>query len=67
MTRSSEIFPYRGLPFRRNRARCGMSSLEVVMATAITFPLAVAILLVAVKACQTFYRMASTMVGWPFL
>jgi hypothetical protein len=52
---------------QRRKPRGGMSSLELVMSTAVMLPLAVLIFFAGAEAAQLFYQMVTTLVGWPHL
>lgn len=52
----------------RNRPRrCGLATLEAVLATAITVPVATFFVLAAVAICKSFYHEVASLVCWPFL
>lgn len=50
----------------RSRQRLGMSSLEAVMATGITVPVACLGLTACVKLCRYYYHTVATLVCWPY-
>ena len=52
---------------QRRRRRAGLSSLEVVMATAVAVPLAALIFFLGVQMCRYVYGVISGLVTWPFL
>jgi hypothetical protein len=48
-------------------ARGGLASVEAVMSTAITFPAAVFLLVLGVRACKSLFHTIGVLVGWPYL
>ena len=51
----------------RRRLRRGMSTLEVVMTTAVVFPGVVLVAYVGIRACRIVYSLIGTMTGSPLL
>jgi hypothetical protein len=49
------------------RPRLGLSSLETVMATAVTVPVVAFLLVIGVRVIKEFYRVAATLICWPYL
>lgn len=56
-----------GREVRRRALRRGMSSLEVVMATAVALPLAALMFFLGVRICRYVYGVISGLTTWPFL
>lgn len=52
---------------RTARHRRGLTSLEVVMTTAVMLPIAFALLVLGVKLATTAYQVTAALVAWPFL
>ena len=54
--------------FRKARcpARKGLSSLEVVMATGVTVPIVLFLLLAGMQLVREFYQNVATLVCWPY-
>ena len=52
---------------RRACDRRGLSALELVLTTALLFPMSVALLLLAMRGAKLLYQVISTLVGWPHL
>lgn len=52
---------------RTGRVRRGLSSLEVVLATGIMLPLAIALFFVGRRACGRLYEIIESLVTWPYL
>ncbi len=51
----------RGRPRRR-----GMASMEAVLATAISLPVAVSLLYLAFRMCRFLYQAIAHLIGWPY-
>lgn len=51
----------------RRPVRRGLSSMEAVMATGITVPVATFFLVVGFRACKYFYHTVATLVCWPYI
>lgn len=52
---------------RIGRLRRGLSSLEVVLATGIMLPFAIALFFVGRRACGRLYEIIESLVTWPYL
>jgi hypothetical protein len=52
---------------KRSAPRCGLSSLEAVIALAISFPAAVFLFWLGARACRNLFEVIDTFVGWPYL
>lgn len=52
---------------RLHSRRRGLSSLEVVLATGIMLPFAIALYFVGRKACGRLYEIIESLVTWPYL
>lgn len=48
------------------RWRRGMASLEVVLATGVTFPVVGGMFYLGVRACRNLFHVIGNLVGWPF-
>lgn len=64
MTRRSRT--NRGITSRRSR-RAGLASLEVVMTTAVAFPIAAGLWFLQMQICKHVYHAIAAIVGGPFL
>jgi len=51
----------------RRRIRRGLSTMEVVLATGIMLPFAIALFFVGRKACGRLYEIIESLVTWPYL
>jgi hypothetical protein len=47
--------------------RRGLASLEAVMATAVTFPMAALLFVWGLRACRQIYAIIGPSIGWPYL
>ncbi|MBY0525262.1 MAG: hypothetical protein K2R98_17780 [Gemmataceae bacterium] len=52
---------------KNSRRRVGLATLELVIATTLTFPLAAFLLYLAARACHNLYQVIATLVEWPYL
>lgn len=52
---------------RRLRPRRAMAALELVLATGITMPVLVLLLVMGIRASRFFFSLAGTMIGSPFM
>jgi hypothetical protein len=52
---------------RRKSGRRGSASLEAVMATAVSLPVAVALFYVGIRASRGLYFLVGHLVGWPYM
>ena len=52
---------------RRTRIRGGMATLELVMATAIGFPVFVVLLAWGIHACRAIFSVIGSMIGSPLM
>lgn len=52
---------------RRNGLRRAAASIEVVMATAVSFTAASLLAYNGMRACRNLYHAVANLVGWPFL
>lgn len=53
--------------FRKLQRRAGLATMEVVLATGIMLPFAIALFFVGRKACGRFYEIVESLVTWPYL
>jgi len=51
----------------RRLQRTGMISLEIVLTTALLFPMAVGLLYLAIRGASLLYHMITALVAWPHL
>lgn len=52
---------------RRHRRRSGgLASLEAVLATGVTIPIAAALVIAGLRLCRDYYTLLSTLVCWPY-
>lgn len=63
----SRLRPSRNRPLRARRARRAMSAMELVLTTAMLFPIAVALLLLSMRGAKLLYQLISTLIGFPHL
>ena len=54
------------LSHRRRARHGGLASLEAVMATGITIPLATYMIVTGLRICRAYYQLLSTLVCWPY-
>lgn len=60
MTRRPDRIPARA-------RRRGVAPLEVVMVTAIAVPMAIVVVILAVRACRISWRIYAPLIGYPYL
>lgn len=65
MSRKSRKIPSRKLRHRSRRR--GLSPLEVVLATGIMLPFAIALFFVGRRACGRLYEIIESLITWPYL